>query len=229
MRQEDWETLQKTKRVFCLLIELQRKAFFLSIMDLRPIFVSLILWTTNTFAQDSNSPYFFTFLTTSNNPSDFGTATQSPDVKPDDAKEKKNAKPQGVTLPDGTFIPNSPTKSAPENKSEFDIYERFVKKPSLAAELADEGVELAQAALASGKSVGTIPLDNVRAMYAISVFFKYGYHCPKSEENSLEWMMKAALANKNPKSESSDSKRISEQEIHKGISLMKASIAEKQK
>lgn len=181
------------------------------------------------FAQDSSSPNFFTFLTTSNSPSAFDAATQSTDVKTDNEKEKKNAKPQGVTLPDGTFIPNSPTKVSPAKKNELEIYERFVNKPSLAAELADEGVELAQTALASGKSVATIPLDNVRAMYAISVFFKYGYHCPKSEENSLEWMMKAALANKNPNSGTSDSNRISEQEIREATSLMKASIAEKQK
>jgi hypothetical protein len=198
-------------------------------MDLRPIFVSLILWASNIFAQDSSSPNFFTFLTTSNSPSAFDTAPQSPDEKTDNEKEKKNAKPQGVTLPDGTFIPNGPTKVAPAKKNELEIYERFVNKPSLAAGLADEGVELAQTALASGKSVATIPLDNVRAMYAISVFFKYGYHCPKSEENSLEWMMKAALANKNPNSGTSDSNRISEQEIREATSLMKASIAEKQK
>jgi hypothetical protein len=198
-------------------------------MDLRPIFVLLILWASNIFAQDSNSPYFFTFLTTSNNPSDFGATTQSPDVKPDNENEKRNAKPQGVTLPDGTFIPNSPTKVAPDKKNEFEIYEKFVNKPSMAAGLADEGVELAQTALASGKSVATIPLDNVRAMYAISVFFKYGYHCPKSEENSLEWMMKAVLANKNPNSGTTNPNRISEQEIREATSLMKASIAEKQK
>lgn len=198
-------------------------------MDLRTIFVSLILWASSVFAQDSNSPYFFTFLTTSNNPSDFGATTQSPDLKPDNAKEKKNTKPQGVTLPDGTFIPNSPTKTNPEKKNELEIYERFVKKPSLAADLADKGVELAQAALASGRSVATIPLDNVRAMYAIAVFFENGYHCPKSKENSLEWMMKAALANTNPESGSRVTYRISEQEIHEATALMKAAIAEKQK
>lgn len=198
-------------------------------MDLRPIFVSLILWASNMSAQDSNSPYFFTFLTTSNSPSVFDTTTQSTDVKPDNEKEKKNANPQGVTLPDGTFIPNSPNKVAPEKKNEFEIYERFVKKPSLAAELADEGVELAQAALASGKSVATIPLDNVRAMYAIAVFFENGYHCPKSKENSLEWIMKAALANAKPDSGSRVTNRISEQEIHEATALMKAAIARKQK
>jgi len=198
-------------------------------MDLRAIFVLLILWASRNFAQDSNSPYFFTFLTTSNNPSDFGAAGQTPDEKPDNAKEKKIAKPQGVTLPDGTFIPNSPNKVAPEKKNELEIYERFVNKPSLAAGLADEGVELAQAALASGKSVATIPLDNVRAMYAIAVFFENGYHCPKSKENSLEWMMKAALANAKPDSGSRATNRISEQELHEATALMKAAIAEKQR
>lgn len=198
-------------------------------MDLKPIFVSLILWASNMSAQDSNSPNFFTFLATSNNPSAFDTATQSTDAKPDNEKEKKNAKPQGVTLPDGTFIPNSPTKLAPDKKNELEIYERFVNKPSLAAALADQGVELAQTALASGKSVATIPLNNVRAMYAISVFFKYGYQCPKSEENSLEWMMKATLANKNSNSGTTNPNRISEQEIREASSLMRTSIAEKQK
>ena len=198
-------------------------------MDLRAIFVSLILSASSIFAQDSNSPYFFTFLTTSNNPSDFGATGQTPDEKPDNAKEKKNAKPQGVTLPDGTFIPNSPNKVAPEKKNDLEIYERFVNKPSLAAGLADEGVELAQAALANGKSVATIPLDNVRAMYAIAVFFENGYHCPKSKESSLEWMMKAALANAKPDSGSRVTNRISEQEIHEATALMKAAIAEKQR
>lgn len=154
-------------------------------MDLRAIFVSLILWASNMSAQDSNSPYFFTFLTTSNSPSVFDTTPQSPDVKPDNEKEKKNDKPQGVTLPDGTFIPNSPNKVATEQKNELEIYKRFVNKPSLAAELADEGVELAQAALASGKSVATIPLDNVRAMYAIAVLFENGITVQKVKRTHL--------------------------------------------
>jgi len=108
-------------------------------MDPRAIFVSLILWGSSIFAQDSNSPYFFTFLTTSNNPSVFGAAGQTPDEKPDNAKEKKIAKPQGVTLPDGTFIPNSPKKVAPEKKNELEIHRSYVDNPKGSTEMIDQG------------------------------------------------------------------------------------------
>ena len=200
-------------------------------MDPRAIFVSLILWGSSIFAQDSNSPYFFTFLTTSNSPSDFGAAGQIPDEKPDDAKEKKNAKPQGVTLPDGTFIPNSPKKVAPEKKNELDIYKRFVDNPKLAAEMADEGVELAQAALASGKPNAAIPLDNVRAMYAIGLFYEYGYVVSENKENALEWRTKAIFAGtlKINGGKRDDYSKISEQEFIEANRILKAAIAEKQR
>jgi hypothetical protein len=208
-----------------------KESILLKCMDLRPIFVSLILWASNIFAQDSNSPYFFTFLTTSNNPSDFGATTQSPDVKPDNAKEKKNTKPQGVTLPDGTFIPNSPTKATTERKNELDIYKRFVDNPKLAAEMADEGVELAQAALASGKPNAAIPLDNVRAMYAIGIFYEYGYVVSENKENALEWRTKAIFAGtlKINGGKRDEYSKISEQEFIEANRILKAAIAEKQR
>ena len=115
------------------------KAFFLKLMDLRPIFVSLILWASNIFAQDSNSPCFFTFLTTSNEPSCFGTATQSPDKV-----EKKSAKPQGVTLPDGTFIANKPTKASIEKKNELEIHKSYVDNPKGSTDMIDQGTKSAR-------------------------------------------------------------------------------------
>jgi hypothetical protein len=108
-------------------------------MVFRPIFVSLILLASNIFAQDSNSPYFFTFLTTSNEPSCFGAATQSPDKV-----EKKPAKPQGVTLPDGTFIANKPTKASIEKKNELEIHKSYVDNPKGSTDMIDQGTKSAR-------------------------------------------------------------------------------------
>lgn len=198
-------------------------------MNLGLLFVSLILWVSNIFAQDSNSPYFFTFLTTSNSPSDFGTTTKSPDVKPDNGKEKKNEKPQGVTLPDGTFIPNQLVKSPPAQKEKYEIYRKFVQSPQQAVEMAELGVKLAQDALEDKNANPSIPLDNVRAMYAVAVFLAEGYYFKQDKDASLEWITKAAFAGrvKINGGNRADNDKLSDQEITEATKILKNAIKEK--
>lgn len=150
-------------------------------MKLIIIVGSSLLLIADVFSQSTN---YFTIQDTTNKVADIET--------PNEASEKVKEKPKGVTLPDGTFIPNSPSKPASNRDSKMEIYKRFVQKPSFAAEMAEKGVELAQ----NGNPNEPIPLDYVRAMYAIAVFFDLGYHCPQSKENSLDWTTKAAYAGK---------------------------------
>ena len=103
-------------------------------MDFRPIFVSLILWASNMFAQDSNSHNFFTFLNPTNQPFESGTAIQNPDKV-----EKKKVKPQGVTLPDGTFIANKPTKAFTEDKNELGLQKSYVDNRKGSTDMIDQG------------------------------------------------------------------------------------------
>jgi len=198
-------------------------------MVFRPIFVSLILLASNVFAQFSNSPNFFTFLSVSNQPINNDSAIQSTGVTPENEKEKKNAKPQGVTLPDGTFIPNKPVKTPPAQKDKYEIYQRFLQNPRFAAEMAEQGVQLAQEALANKSANQIIPLDNVRAMYAIAVFLEKGFHCKQDKDASLEWITKAAFAGRIGISggERADNDKLSDEEITQATKILENGIKEK--
>jgi hypothetical protein len=142
---------------------------------------SSLLLISKVFSQSTNH---FNNLDTTNKATDIENSKES--------TEKAKEKPKGITLPDGTFIPNTPAKQESSRDSKMEIYKRFVQKPSFAAEMAEKGVELAQ----TGNPNEAIPLDYVRAMYAIAVFFDLGYCCPQSKENSLDWTTKAAYAGK---------------------------------
>jgi hypothetical protein len=97
--------------------------------------------------------------------------------------------------------------------------------------MADEGVDLAQAALATGKPNAAIPLDNVRAMYAIALFYEYGYVVSENKENALEWRTKAIFAGtlKINGGKRDEYSKISEQEFIEAGRILKAAIAEKQR
>ena len=106
---------------------------------------------------------------------------------------KVKDRPKGVTLPDGTFIPNQPANPATAKKIEKNIWRKFVESPELAAEMAEQGATIAQNALSSGTANVVVPLDNVRAMYAVGIFLRHGYHCAQNIDESVVWITKAAF------------------------------------
>lgn len=190
----------------------------------RQIFVLLILLVSNTFAQKSNSCDPFTFLNVTNPPLDY----ESP-IKDQAAimgANKVKEKPKGATLPDGTFIPNKPPDPAAAKKIEKNIWRKFVESPELAAEMAEQGATIAQNAISSGAINVVVPLDNVRAMYAVGIFLRYGYHCAQNEEESLMWIKKAALAGtlKLNGGNRADNDKISEKEFLEATKNIEAAI-----
>ena len=146
-------------------------------------------------------------------------------VETNNTKEK----PKGVTLPDGTFIPNQPVKISSEHKDKYEIYKRFLQNPRLAAEMAEQGVKLAQDALEHKNANPVVPLDNVRAMYAVAVFLKKGYYFKQNEEASLEWILKAGCAGaiKMTGGSRADNDKLSEQELAEAAKILEAGIKEK--
>jgi len=157
----------------------------------RGIFVVLILLVSNTFSQNSNSTDPFTFLNVTNPPLDYESPIKDQAAIMEANKVKE--KPKGATLPDGTFIPNKPANPATAKKIEKNIWRKFVESPELAAEMAEQGATIAQNALSSGTANVVVPLDNVRAMYAVGIFLRHGYHCAQNIDESVVWITKAAF------------------------------------
>jgi len=191
-------------------------------------FVVLILLASNTFSQNSNSTDPFTFLNVTNPPLDYESPIKDQAAIMEANKVKD--RPKGVTLPDGTFIPNQPSKPTSAKKNESNIWRKFVESPELAAEMAEQGATIIQNALSSGAANVVVPLDNVRAMYAIAIFYRHGYHCGQNKEESLQWMIKAGLAGtlkiNGGKSggERAENDKISEQEILEATKSIEAEI-----
>jgi len=140
-------------------------------------------------------------------------------------------KPKGVTLPDGTFIPNQPVKISSQNKDKYEIYKKFLQNPRLAAEMADHGDKLAKDALEDKNANPVVPLDNVRAMYAVAVFLDKGYYCNRDKDASLEWISKAALAGtiKITGGNRADNDKITGKEFSEATKILENGIKEKTK
>ena len=190
----------------------------------RETFFVFILLASNTFAQNSNSCDPFTFLNVTKPPPDYESPIKDQAAIMEANKVKD--RPKGVTLPDGTFIPNQPAKPTSVKKNESNIWRKFVESPELAAEMAEQGSAIAQNALSSGVINVVVPLDNVRAMYAVGIFLRYGYHCAQNEEESLVWIKKAALAGtlKLNGGNRADNDKISEKEFLEATKNIEAAI-----